>query len=200
MALPKYESLGFTPIKPVAKESNDSIKKALYAANDIIFKYRFRLADPHTANLVLSDIINIGKELADADCTQRCLAKKNEVLQSLRSIVKNVDLFLRDHPVITKDDYNDIWRSTRYFLSQYIKAKPNIKTGEDVIKWLEWWKELYDGQVWAIKKEYNLREFNVTGEELVKILKNIYNPWGQEIYLHKTQGAELPEYASFWAN
>lgn len=196
--LKKFEEIGLSFIKPQNKEGNDAIKTALYAANDIVYHYKGMFASPLAAQRVLTKITKIGKDLSQFVPQGKAIAKYNEVINALRQMVVGLRAYLKEHPALEPDDWNCVSKTMNYWLQLYIKAKQTINTGEEALRWLGEWQEIAEDYLKPYNNKYNLKNFYDAGQELLAIVKRIFNPFKAEIYEHQASGSTLPNYAEVW--
>ncbi len=181
----KFENLGLTFLRPVAKEGNDSIKTALYDTNNLVYKYGKQFCDPTTCKDVINNLTRIGVDLKNHEATQRCEPKKREVLTYLRTVITSLKSYLAQHPTLTQADKEDVWKTVRYYTAQYVKAKGAL-TPHQMIDFLEEYNRIWYNQVQFFPNEWNLTQFKAIPEELLKRLNHKYNPYGMEDYLEKS--------------
>ena len=180
--LPKYSEIGLVFIKPQNKEGNDAIKTALYGVNDIVYKWCKKYADAATATTISNQITQIGVELSKAECSGRCLPKKNEVLQSLRLMVRGLKDFAQKHPTIQDDDARQVDATIRYFMQDYIKRRSNL-TGIECIELLEEWNRINSNMcVDDLRVVVNNSGFNSVPKEIVEFLALKYSPAHKQAY------------------
>lgn len=182
MALPKYSELGLVFIKPQNKEGNDAIKTALYGVNDIVYKWCKKYADSATATTIANQLTEIGVTLNKADANARCLPKKNEVLQNLRTMVRGLKDFAVKHPNIVDDDVRQVDATIRYFMQDYIKRRKNL-TGVECIELLEEWNRINNNMcVDDIRVVVNNSGFNSVPKEIIEYLALKYSPDHKQAY------------------
>ena len=113
-------------------------------------------------------------------------------------MVVGLRAYIKEHPVLEADDWNQVSKTVNYWLQLYIKAKQTISTGEEALRWLGEWQEIAEDYLKPYNNRYNLKNFYDAGQELLAIVKRIYNPFKAEIYEHQASGATVCDYANFW--
>ncbi len=106
--LKKFEEIGLTFIRPQNKQGTDSIKTALYDANDVVYHYKGMFASPLAAQRVLDRITKIGKDMSQSVPSDKAVLKYNEVINALRQMVVALRAYIKEHPVLEADDWNQV--------------------------------------------------------------------------------------------
>lgn len=168
----KFEEIGLTFCKPVNKEGNDKIKTVLYSINDVVYNYAKKYADPSTCYLIIKDLTTLGVELKNTECTAKVLPKKNEVLAYLRDAIIKLKAYASSNP-LSEADIPQVQATTKYFLSQYLKAKEeNTLTDDKIIIMLQEHKRIKDNMVTPLELE--ISSFSKIPEELIGFLSKKY--------------------------
>ena len=155
------QDLNITFFKPKNKEGNDCIKDALYALNDIVYTNSRTPLSNRRKERILEAFIRIGKELSATDITDRCKAKKDEILGILRTYCRTLQEYKSD------DSDTDLQRVTKYAVSQYLRGKEEINTPEAIIKQLDLFKDIEDDYT-------TVNSLTKAKDELLDSLKRYY--------------------------
>jgi len=80
----------FATISCGAKAGNDSLKTLQYQANDIIYHYNQQFAFPRNVQAAIDELTKVFIEIRDLEVPETVNAKKQEILQKGRVIVKSL--------------------------------------------------------------------------------------------------------------
>lgn len=83
----------FTAIKCEAKACNDALRELHYQANDIIYNYAQQYAFPRNVQKAIDDLTKIFVEIKDLEVPATAKAKKEEILQKGRKMVRSLKAY-----------------------------------------------------------------------------------------------------------
>lgn len=174
-----YRQTGIDFIRPKSKEANDTTKKVLWEANDIIYKIGNRPASPESCRRYHNSFLSLAKTLAEAKPGPREEPKWKEVgstLKSYLSLLKQAANY-----EYKPQDTQDIQRLLNYTLHNYIETKNNKEeslTPQRAIEYLETWSELRKDYIepFPYNTDLNTTQFNNMRKELLDYLNDYYNP------------------------
>lgn len=138
----KGEELGIESIKTQSKEGNHKLQALHYRINDILYDYKMRYISPHTAIRVANDLTTLGVEVKEVDVNTKAVAKKEEILSKLRTIVQSLKQYAKSY-VWQQSDSSQVEATLKYQISKYIRTKENLDVEKMLCENKQIWEELY---------------------------------------------------------
>lgn len=171
-------SLGLECIKTENKEGNEEIKTLHYKINDILYKHNKQYISDVTARRISKELTQLGVELKNCTVKGKEELKQKEILQALRTIVKNLNGYADD---FSWDDVDlaPIQSTVNYCVAQYVKMKKESELGEvQILRLLNRQKEVIEDFLKPsdeVLKDLNIIQFKKMNEELLKMLADRYS-------------------------
>lgn len=137
----KGEELGIKPISTVSKDGTQKLKELHCAVNDVMYLYSRKYISPKMAEKIFDRLVDKGKELNDLDVPDKAKKKKEEILEAMRSAVKELKSYIKDYKWV-ESDADEVQRTLKFLLSTYLKSKG----GEDfdAVRTMTINKEIWD--------------------------------------------------------
>lgn len=168
------------PITCSNREGTEKIKDIHYKINDIIFHWNYRYISPEDARQIYAELCEYGKALKDLETPDKAKPKQNEILTKLRGICQNLKVYAETYVLGTSEDLNHVNATTRFLLSEYLKARNNNElTPQKILELLEDHKRIRTNMIEPLSKKYNMsfnQAFTNLPEELIDTLRSRYQP------------------------
>jgi len=116
--------IGLAPISCKNKEGCEALKALHFRVNDILYAHTYRYIFPATAARLLDSLTSLGVELKDLQVPDKARAKKDEILNALRTICRNLKEYI--HIPITEEDNEAMQKAVNLQIHKCIKAKPSL--------------------------------------------------------------------------
>lgn len=170
-------NLGLEPVKTENKEGNDEIKSLHYKINDILYQYNKCYISDVTAKRLVKELTKLGIALKAVDCKPKEELKQKEILQALRTVVRNLNGYI-DKFSWDEIDRTPIQSTVNYCVSQYVKLKNEDKLCDSqILKLLKRQREIVEDFILPASdtlKNLNMQSFRKMNEELLRILDDRY--------------------------
>ena len=136
------KEIGFKFIKTKATATTDKLTAIQYEVNQIVYDNNKRYISPTMAERLKKKLVEYGKSLNELNVGDRYKVKKDEMLDQLRTLCKQLKEYIKTFQW-QETDAMQVERTMKYQLREYLKNKESLNAEEYLQRNLEIWEELY---------------------------------------------------------
>lgn len=136
------EEIGFKFIKTKATATTDKLKTIQYEVNQIVYDNNKRYISPTMGERLKKQLVEYGKSLKELNVGEKYKAKKDEMLDQLRTLCKQLNEYIKTFQW-EKMDAAQVERTMKYQLREYLKNKETLNVEDYLQRNLEIWEEMY---------------------------------------------------------
>ena len=126
------EEIVFKFIKTKATATTDKLKAIQYEVNQIVYDNNKRYISPTMAERLKKQLVEYGKSLKELNVGDKYKAKKDEMLDQLRTLCKQLNEYVKTFQW-EKADAEQVDRTMKYQLREYLKNKETLNV-EDYLQ------------------------------------------------------------------
>ncbi len=170
----KGQEIGLEVIKTENREGSTVIRGIHEKINEVLYPCKYRYISPSMTQRILNKLIELGKQLNDAEINDKAKAKKEELLEATRERVKSLKEYAKTYPEMTDSDISQVQATLKFQLAQYLKAKGD--GGLDVQKLLRENKQIWDEMYLPCPSHDRVQttDFVKMQDELINMLTKTY--------------------------
>lgn len=167
------KDLGIETIKTVAKEGTQQLKDLHCTVNDVMYKYSWKYISPKMSERIYNQLAELGKELNNLSVPDKAKAKKEEILNAIRTVLRNLKAYGNGYRWM-QTDADEVQKSLGFLLSDYLNHKGDEDF--DAVKALAVNKEIWDDMYMACPYQDRIKtdKFKSMQSELLEVVKTKY--------------------------
>ena len=136
------EKIGFKFIKTKATATTEKLTAIQYEVNQIVYDNNKRYISPITAERLKKQLVEYGKSLKELNVGEKYKAKKDEMLDQLRTLCKQLNEYIKTFQW-QEADAMQVERTMKYQLHEYVANKEMLDVEFFLKRNLEIWEEMY---------------------------------------------------------
>jgi hypothetical protein len=154
----KLGDYGIAPIKCETRVGGADVRDWLYKVNDILYRHKEDYACPALLHRMMEDLRVVLVDLHNTEVPPIAQRKKDEILHKGKAFylqMKQLEKDFKWEPA----DAEDIYKVLRYWVSKFVKAKPNL-TLEKAVELLRSSKQVYEDYYMEASQHLSLDQFS----------------------------------------